>query len=126
DNTPQLKLVKSVVNNDGGTATARSEERRVGKEGTNNARNFGSQTLTPIFHDVFGGSQYTLAESPNPGTGYSSTGIWSCDGGTFVSPNLLTVLVGGSVTCTIVNTDNTPQLKLVKSVVNNDGGTATA
>jgi len=30
------------------------------------------------------------------------------------------------VTCTIVNTDDTPQLKLVKQVTNNDGGTATA
>ena len=34
--------------------------------------------------------------------------------------------LGADVTCTITNTDNTPTLKLVKVVTNNDGGTAVA
>ena len=123
DNTPQLKLVKDVQNNDGGTATAADYNLSAAASGESLGRNFSSQTATPTFHNVSGGSQYTLTESPNPGTGYSSTGIWSCDGGTFTGPNKITVPLGGSVTCTIVNTDNTPQLKLVKDVQNNDGGT---
>ena len=36
--------------------------------------------------------------------------------------NAVTVALGAQVTCTITNTDNTPQLKLVKDVINNDGG----
>ena len=31
--------------------------------------------------------------------------------------------LGGDVTCTIVNTDDTPTLTLVKTVTNDDGGT---
>src|SRR5262249_15838243 len=54
------------------------------------------------------------------------TGVWSCDGGTFVAPNKVTVALGAQVTCTIVNTDDTPKLKLVKDVQNDDGGTKTA
>ena len=73
------------------------------------------------------GSQYTLSENPNPGTGYSSSGEWSCDGGVMDATNTkVTVALGAQVTCTIVNTDDTPQLKLVKSVVNDNGGTAVA
>ena len=31
--------------------------------------------------------------------------------------------LGGAVTCTIVNNDNGPKLKLVKQIVNDNGGT---
>ena len=59
--------------------------------------------------------------------GYSSTNVWSCTGdGTFASPDKITVPAGGSATCTIVNDDIAPQLKLVKVVTNDDGGTAVA
>ena len=76
---------------------------------------------------MFAGAAYTLTENPNPGTGYSTTGQWSCTGGTMSAGNtVVTVALGAQVTCTITNTDNTPQLKLVKSVINNDGGTAVA
>ena len=84
---PQLKLVKDVQNNDGGTATAANYNLTATAAAPNDGRNFSSQTATPTFHTVFGGAQYTLAESPNPGTGYSTTGIWSCDGGTWTRPN---------------------------------------
>src|SRR4029079_8895858 len=122
----QLKLVKDVQNNDGGTATAADYNLTATAAATNDGRHFNSQTATPTLHHILGGVQYTLAESPNPGAGYSTTGIWSCTAGTFVSPNKITVPLGAQVTCTIVNTDNTPQLKLVKDVQNNNGGTKTA
>src|SRR6185503_9761954 len=111
------------TNNDGGTATA-ADFNLCAAGSPNAGRDFCSQTASPIFHDVFAGSTYTMSET-GP-AGYSSTGIWSCDGGTFTGPNQISVPLGGHVTCTIVNTDDTPQLKLVKSVANNDGGTATA
>src|SRR5262249_36642823 len=121
-----LKLVKSVVNNDGGTKTAANWNLTATAAAPDAGRNFGSQTATPVFHDVFGGVEYTLAESPSPGAGYSSTGVWSWDGGTLVAPNKGTVALGAHVTCTIVNTDDPTKLKLVKDVQNDDGGTKTA
>ena len=81
-----LKLVKTVTNNDGGTKTAADWKLSAAAAAPNDGRNFDSQTATPTFHNVFGAVEYTLSEDPNAGTGYSTTGVWSCDGGTFVSP----------------------------------------
>ena len=126
DDTPTLKLVKNVTNNDGGTKTAADWKLSAGAAAPNDGRNFDSQTASPVFHNVLGGIEYTLIEDPNAGTGYSTTGVWNCDGGTFVSPNKITVPLGGAVTCTITNTDDTPTLKLVKTVTNDNGGLKTA
>jgi hypothetical protein len=54
--------------------------------------------------------------------------VWSCTGtgGTFVSPDKITVALGGSVTCTITNNDISPQLIVIKHVINDNGGTAVA
>ena len=78
DNTPTLKLVKIVTNNDGGTAVAGRLD-AVGHRGRAQRRPQLQQrrTARPIFHNVFAGTAYTLAENPNPGTGYSTTGEWS-------------------------------------------------
>jgi hypothetical protein len=127
DQTPQLKLIKSVLNNDGGTKVADDWTLSATAAAPNDGRNFSNAGGSGVFQNVFAGAAYTLAESPNPGTGYSSSGQWSCDGGTMSAGNtVVTVALGAQVTCTITNTDNTPQLKLVKSVVNNDGGGAVA
>ena len=61
------------------------------------------------------GTQYTLSESGGP-SGYATTGVWSCTGGTFVSPNKVTLASGSNVTCTITNDDVAPKLTLVKNV----------
>ena len=106
-----MKLVKNVTNNDGGTKTAADWKLSAGAAAPNDGRNFDSQTATPVFHNVLGGIEYTLSEDPNAGAGYSTTGVWSCDGGTFVRPNKITVPLGGAVTCTITNTDDTPDVE---------------
>ncbi len=132
DNTPSLKLVKVVTNNDGGTAVANDWDLSAATAAVGfTDRNF--TELTPAAADataqnVYAGKAYTLTEAPNPGTGYSTTGEWSCTtGGTLDATNtIVTVALGAHVTCTITNTDNTPSLKLVKVVTNNDGGTAVA
>ncbi len=128
DNGPTLKLVKTVTNNDGGTAVAADYTLSAAAGAPNDGRNFSDAGNSATFHDVFAGHEYALSESPNPGTGYSSTGEWSCTaGGTLnAAKNAVTVALGANVTCTIVNTDNKPTLKLVKTVTNNDGGTAVA
>src|SRR5206468_505674 len=126
DNPPRLKLLKDVQNNDGGTAVSHDYTLSAAAATPDNGRNFSDFGDSSTFHNVFAGATYTLSESPNPGTGYSSTGIWSCTTGTFTSPNQIVVPLGTDVTCTIVNTDNTPTLKLVKDVINDNGGTKTA
>ena len=122
DNTPQLKLVKIVDNNDGGSAVANDFTLSAVSDGTNATRDFSNAGGSGSFHNVFTGVGYDLSETTV--AGYTA-GTWSCDGGTRTGSNIQ-VPLGGQVTCTIHNTDNTPQLKLVKIVDNNDGGSAVA
>src|SRR5439155_23463685 len=58
--------------------------------------------------DVKAGVQYTLSESGGP-SGYTSTGTWSCVGGTFTSPDKVTLALNASATCTITNDDTAAQ-----------------
>ena len=121
DNPPHLKLVKVVTTDDGGIAVANDWDLTA----TGSSRTFtellpGAATATARL--VTAGVEYTLSESPNPGTGYSSTGIWSCDGGTFVSPDKVTVALGGNVTCTITN-DDQPGTIIIKKLTLPTGST---
>src|SRR6185295_5559377 len=120
DQTPTLKLVKTVTNNDGGTAESKDFTLSAQSEGLNATRDFTSATNTPVFHSVFGATVYDLSET---GPGGYTAGSWSCDGGT-QSGATISVPLGSAVTCTINNNDNAPTLKLVKTVTNNDGGSA--
>ena len=56
DDTPKLKLVKEVRNNDGGTKTAADWNLTATAAAPNAGRNFASQTATPVFHNVFAGA----------------------------------------------------------------------
>ena len=82
----------------------------------------GSAGVTNV--SVTPGTQYTLSESGGP-TGYTAGSAWVCVGGTFVSPNKITLASGNNVTCTITNDDVAPKLHLRKTVVNDNGGSAT-
>jgi len=55
-----------------------------------------------------------------------TAGDWSCDGGTLVGDTVTLAEGETNVTCTIVNDDVAPTLKLVKTVTTNDGGDAVA
>ena len=121
------RLVKSVTNNNGGNNAADSWTLSAAAASPNNTLNFSNLGGSGAFTAVLPGVQYTLTESPNPGTGYINWNLESCTaGGTFVSPNKITVPSGVNVTCTIVNDDVAPTLALNKTVVNhNNGGLAT-
>ena len=67
DNTPQLKLVKDVQNNDGGTATAADYNLSATAAAPNDGRNFSSQTATPAFQNVFAGVAVHAGGEPEPG-----------------------------------------------------------
>ncbi|HEX6576378.1 MAG TPA: hypothetical protein VF042_15525 [Gemmatimonadaceae bacterium] len=130
DNAPQLSLVKEVVNDNGGTANASAwtltaTGSSAGFSGAGTPATGATATNGP--HTVTAGVQYTLSESGGP-SGYTAATNWVCTGtgGTFVAPDKITVALGGSVSCKIVNNDVAPQLSLVKEVINDNGGTANA
>ncbi len=99
---PQLRLIKIVDNTNGGTK--QPADWTLSATGTTGSF---SDSGAPVgFHMVNGGVQYTLSESPNPGAGYSTNGTWSCDNGTFVTPNKITLQDGFQATCRITNVAN--------------------
>ncbi len=114
---PKLTLRKNVVNNSGGSATpGQWTLTATGTGGFSGAGN--SADVTDKL--VIAGQQYTLSESGGS-AGYASTGIWSCTGGAFVSPDKITLSNGQNVSCTITN-DDVPGTLIVKKVVINDNG----
>ncbi len=77
----------------------------------------GSSTVTNRSVPV---GTYTLRESG----GFTSYLLaWSCTGGTFASPDKITLTAGQSATCTATNTYNKGILTLVKTVSGNGTGT---
>ena len=129
DEPGTLKIVKRVVNDDGGTA----EVGAFGLNTTAGALTFGSAVEGP--DDTFTYSSnvltvdagsYTLRE--NDIAGYTE-GTWSCTGATAnptsITAGAVTVPNGGTVVCTITNNDQAGTLQIVKKVVNDNGGSAT-
>jgi hypothetical protein len=113
-----LKLRKVVVNNNGGAAVA-TDFALAAKTAANVTVVSGNGVTAATA--VTAGVQYTLSET-GP-TGYAASN-WVCDGGTFATPDKITLAVGTNVECVITNRDIAPRLKLVKNVINNNGGTA--
>jgi len=126
---PKLTLIKNVINDSGGQAVAtdwtltatgsggftKSLSSITTESGYNSSASTTAQTVSI-------GVQYSLSESATP-AGYSSSGnTWTCGGGgTFVSPNQITLAAGDNVTCRIVNNDIAPTLTLIKNVKNDNG-----
>lgn len=107
DNAPKLTLVKQVVNDNGGGATS------------------ADWTLSAAGYDANSpdAGTYNLSESNGP-AGYAQTSLTCNNAQGEVSS--VTLGLGDNVTCTFVNDDITPQLIVIKHVINNNGGTADA
>jgi hypothetical protein len=118
DIAPTLTLVKSVVNDNGGTAVA-SDWILSGT--SDNYGGFGN--YSPVNSEVRAGTGYTLSEFGGP-SGYASEG-WKCDGGS-LDGNQITLGLDEDVTCTITNNDIAPKLTLVKILSIDNGGSAIA
>ena len=132
DQTAHLTLDKILVNDNGGTAavtdwtlsatgTPETPAAATSISGTDTIPGAGSTLTLPV-----NAGTYTLAEASSL-TGYTAS-AWRCVGGTLAEDGItLTVAHGATVTCTITNDDDaTSHLKLVKTVVNDNGGTAAA
>jgi len=117
DVAPSLTLVKTVTNDNGGTASA--TDWTLSATGPTPISGAGGATSDA----TFAAGEYTLSESTGP-AGYTAS-AWSCVGGT-QNGSKITVANGESATCTITNDDRAPKLTLDKAVVNDNGGTAPA
>jgi hypothetical protein len=114
--TGTLKVIKEVINDNGGEKTAADFNLHVKQDGTDvtDSPQAGSDTGT-VYELLIG--DYVVSEDAPP-TGYEETGFsGDCD-----ENGNITVLAGQEVTCTITNDDIPPELTLVKVVTNDDGG----
>ena len=117
DIAPVLTLVKTVTNDNGGTATtAAFTLTATGPTTISGVSGAGSVTNASVNAGTYALSETNVA-------GYAA-GAWSCTSGTLAGSNL-TLTVGQTATCTINNNDIQPRLTLVKTVTNDNGGTAT-
>ena len=105
---PKLTLVKTVTNDNGGTAATTNFQ---GKINGNSVPWATAQTLTT---GSFTASETNLAN-------YTAS-AW---GGDCAPDGSVTLNYGDNKTCTITNDDNAPKLHLRKVVVNDNGGGAT-
>ncbi len=109
DVQPTLTVVKTVVNDDGGTAGVADFPLFVG----------GVPVESGVATGVDAGS-YTVSETEVAGYAASQ---W---GGDCAPDGSITLTPGDDKTCTITNDDIAPTLTLVKRVVSDNGGTAMA
>lgn len=108
DIAPTLKLVKTVQNNYGGAAAISSFQAKI------NGNNVAWNVAVPL-----NAGAYTVSETSLPGYTASS---W---GGNCAPNGAITLSIGQVATCSITNSDNPAAITLVKTVINNNGGTAT-
>ena len=118
DNAPALHLRKIVINDNGGTATVANFTLTADGTGANDLSG-----TSPVDSGA-GLKADTFALSESSVSGYSAS-AWVCVGGS-QSGSSITLALGQSATCTITNDDQTAHLKLVKVVVNDNGGSAVA
>ena len=117
DVAPRLTLVKTLTNDNGGTATTASFTlSATGPTSISGASGSGTVTNAAV-----NAGTYTLSETNVAGYAASA---WSCTAGTLTGSSLV-LTVGQTATCTINNNDIAPRLTLVKTVTNDNGGTAT-
>jgi uncharacterized repeat protein (TIGR01451 family) len=113
DNPATLTVIKAVVNDDGGTKAAADFPITVTGNGPNPANFSGAESPgTPV---AIGPGSYNVTEIEDPG--YAASYSADCQG---------TIALGESKTCTITNNDKPATLIVIKSVINDNGGTATA
>ncbi len=108
-----LIVLKHVINDNGGTATASSFTMTVSGDSPSPASFPGAEspgTTVTLSPGSYGVTESGLA-------GYSPSYSADCSG---------TIAAGQTKTCTVTNDDRAAHLTLVKRVVNDNGGTATA
>ena len=117
-----LTLIKEVINDSGGTATA--SDWTLNASGPTSFSGTGPRVTSGT--DFMAG-RYDLSESGGP-AGYTAS-AWVCVGGTQNDADTVTLTADDVVTCTISNDDDVApatHLTLLKEVINDNGGNAQA
>jgi hypothetical protein len=110
----QMKVVKSVTNDNGGSAVAGDFTLLVNGQAKTQGQYFSANAGT-----------YTVTES-GP-SGYTQTGLTCVDDNTHQAvAHPVNMALAQSVTCTVTNDDQVTQLTVTKHVINNNGGSAVA
>ena len=117
DDAPSLTLVKVVINDDGGKAVI--ADFTLSANGPTSISGPGGVSSGPSFD----AGSYDLSETTV--NGYSAS-PWVCEGDGTQNGANITLGLGDSATCTITNNDIPPRLVVIKHVINNNGGSATA
>ncbi len=126
DVAPSLTLDKVIINDNGGNAfesdwTLEADGGLLGTlQGTGAVGNIDVQSGSSFKAGI-----YSLNESSSI-SGYNSS-LWSCvkNGGSAVEGSTIELGVGDIAVCTITNNDNAPTLRIVKEIVNDNGGNLT-
>ncbi|WP_011579396.1 MULTISPECIES: DUF6923 family protein [Chelativorans] len=120
DTSTRLTLQKTVINDDGGTAT----EANFTLSASGPTPISGTSGDPAVTNATILAGDYTLSESAP--SGYQAVGPYSCsvNGAAAVDGNTLSLAVGDVAVCTITNDDQPATLTLQKTVVNDNGGTA--
>ena len=111
---PRLTVVKHVVNNNGGNASAANWTMNVAGP---SASSFAGAESPGVTKDVGAGS-YTVTETGGPASGYALSYSGDCN-----AQGQVSLVAGESKTCILTNDDVAPTLELIKHVVNDNGGT---
>ncbi len=118
DVAPSITLIKVAINDNGGTAGPNGFGLTIGGTAVNSGQSLAVDANTP----------YALDEAGL--TGYGFVSIGQAAGDSAKCPDALgdevTLGEGEHITCTIKNDDIQPQLIVIKHVINNDRGEASA
>jgi uncharacterized repeat protein (TIGR01451 family) len=118
DVAPTVKVIKIVDNDDGGTAVSGDWQLHLMSGGTDVP---GSPQSGKVLGDTYTVAQGAYKVSETGGkSGYTATFSGDCDANGDID-----VSVGQNKTCTVTNSDVAATLKVIKVVVNDDGGTKT-
>ncbi|HKG80152.1 MAG TPA: hypothetical protein VKA78_12050, partial [Pyrinomonadaceae bacterium] len=113
DEAAKLIVIKHVINDNGGTATAANFTLDSG--GTNDSPDNFAGAESPGTDVTLDAGSYNVTES-GP-SGYTASYSAYCSG---------TIANGQTKTCTVTNDDQAAHLIVIKHVINDNGGTATA
>jgi|GEM_PF-3077858 len=119
-NPAHLTLLKTAVNNNGGSAV--DTDWTLSANGPTNIS--GTEGQAAVTNATVSAGSYDLSESGGP-SGYSAS-AWVCTGTGVVQNDSDTVTLDGgeSATCTITNDDQQAYITVVKVVTKDNGGTA--
>ncbi|MCA9329534.1 VWA domain-containing protein [Candidatus Saccharibacteria bacterium] len=114
--TGELKVIKNVVNNNGGNATASNFQLYV-KQGSTNVD--GSPASGSVSGKTYTLPTNTYTVSEDPYFGYDQTSLTCIDQTTNLQVAHPVILAKGQkVTCTITNDDKAPSVTIIKEVIN--------